>query len=228
MSYADIVTNADIMQDYTNYVPSVNINKVVSPISKEQEFYIGVMDENTKEFNTGSIIYRMEHMPKDPREDNFLKCTGDAKKAGLDFRLIAPSAKDNKNSKLNKCVENTLEVYKQWEKEKGTQLIFLDSGTPKTSNQLSTKLIIDGTQSTPEAAKENDFININDAMNSNENVSDDFDSEAGEDRAEAKETFFLYGDLYKKLVEAGIPRREIAFIHDTESSNAKKQSSLIK
>ena len=27
MSYADIVTNADIMQDYTNYVPSVNINK---------------------------------------------------------------------------------------------------------------------------------------------------------------------------------------------------------
>ena len=222
MSYADIVTNADIMQDYTNYVPSVNINKVVSPISKEQEFYIGVMDENTKEFNTGSIIYRMEHMPKDPREDNFLKCTGDAKKAGLDFRLIAPSAKDNKNSKLNKCVENTLEVYKQWEKEKGTQLIFLDSGTPKTSNQLSTKLIIDGTQSTPEATKENDFININDAMNSDENVSDDFDSEAGEDRAEAKETFFLYGDLYKKLVEAGIPRHEIAFIHDTESSNAKK------
>ena len=37
-----------------------------------------------------SIIHRMENLPPDPRRDNPLKITNDARKAGLDYRLIEP------------------------------------------------------------------------------------------------------------------------------------------
>src|SRR5260363_398119 len=46
----------------------------------------------------GSIIDRMERLPSDPHIDNPLKITNDARKAGLDFRLIDPTAPDFKGS----------------------------------------------------------------------------------------------------------------------------------
>ena len=57
------------------------------------------------------IIERMEHLPKDPRLDNPLKITNDARKAGLDFRLIDPEAEDYPGSKVNAAVER---IYKIW------------------------------------------------------------------------------------------------------------------
>lgn len=212
---ADIVTNSDIKKHYTHYVPEVNIIKSVSPISKEQRFYIGVQDKDGN-YNEGSIIARMEKLGSgsfDPKIDNHLKCTSDAKKAGIDFRLIDPNAPDFEKSKMNNCVKNIVEEYHNWDKEKGTQLVFLDIGTPRQTNQLSTNLNID----TENNKQEKDFININ------EIIEDDVDFDQEEDRDSDENSFFLYGDLYKKLVKAGIPREEIAFIHDTGGSNAKKQ-----
>lgn len=213
---ADIVTNSDIKKHYTHYVPEVNIIKSVSPISKEQRFYIGVQDKDGN-YNEGSIIARMEKLGSgsfDPKIDNHLKCTSDAKKAGIDFRLIDPNAPDFEKSKMNNCVKNIVEEYHNWDKEKGTQLVFLDIGTPRQTNQLSTNLNID----TENNKQEKDFININEIIEDDV----DFDQEE-EDRDSDENSFFLYGDLYKKLVKAGISREEIAFIHDTGGSNAKKQ-----
>lgn len=61
---------------------------------------------------------------------NALSLTGQANKAGLDYRLINPSAPDFKDSKINKAVAHTLENYKKWNKDKGTQLIFCDMSIP--------------------------------------------------------------------------------------------------
>ncbi|MBX4378747.1 hypothetical protein K4H02_27200, partial [Mycobacterium tuberculosis] len=68
----------------------------------------------------------MEHLPKDPRLDNPLKITNDARKAGLDFRLIDPGAGDFAGSKVNACVDQAFRIWQDWDDRKGTQLIFCD------------------------------------------------------------------------------------------------------
>ena len=68
----------------------------------------------------------------DPREDNFLKITHEARLLGTDARLIDKDAPNNPDGKLNKVAEN---VWKEYEKGNanghiGCQLIFSDIGTP--------------------------------------------------------------------------------------------------
>lgn len=69
----------------------------------------------------------------DPKKDNFLKITNEARLLGTDARLLTPDAPENPGGKLNKVVENVLnEYYKAAREEKiGTQLIFSDIGIPK-------------------------------------------------------------------------------------------------
>ena len=61
---------------------------------------------------------------------NALSLTGEANKAGLDYRLIDPEAEDFAGSKINLAVRNMLNVYQQWESDKGTQLVFCDMSIP--------------------------------------------------------------------------------------------------
>ena len=61
---------------------------------------------------------------------NALSLTGEANKAGLDYRLIDPTAEDFAGSKINLAVGNMLNVYHQWESDKGTQLVFCDMSIP--------------------------------------------------------------------------------------------------
>ena len=71
---------------------------------------------------------------------NALSLTGEANKAGLDYRLIDPAAPDFAGSKINMAVDNMLEVYHQWAADKGTQLIFCDQSIPLSArNSYSTK-----------------------------------------------------------------------------------------
>lgn len=79
----------------------------------------------------------------DPKEDNFLKITHEARLLGTDARLLTPDAPESVDGKLNKVVENVLYEYHKTENEGkiGTQLIFSDIGTPKrawTEEMLNT------------------------------------------------------------------------------------------
>lgn len=69
----------------------------------------------------------------DPKVDNFLKITHEARLLGTDARLLTPDAPESVDGKLNKVVENVLYEYHKAENEGkiGTQLIFSDIGTPK-------------------------------------------------------------------------------------------------
>ena len=78
-----------------------------------------------------------------PKEDNFLKITHEARLLGTDARLLTPDAPGNPGGKLDKVVENVLYEYRKAEDEGkiGTQLIFSDIGTPKrpwTEEMLNT------------------------------------------------------------------------------------------
>ena len=61
---------------------------------------------------------------------NALSLTNQANKAGLDYRLIDPSAPDFPGSKINLAVEQALRIYSKWEADKGTQLMFCDMSIP--------------------------------------------------------------------------------------------------
>lgn len=67
----------------------------------------------------------------EPREDNMLKITSDGRKLALDQRLSDPTLPDDPESKVNACVRNVLQVWRDTEEIKGTQLVFCDLSTPK-------------------------------------------------------------------------------------------------
>ena len=67
----------------------------------------------------------------EPREDNMLKITSDGRKLALDQRLSDPALPDDPESKVNVCVRNVLQVWRDTEEIKGTQLVFCDLSTPK-------------------------------------------------------------------------------------------------
>lgn len=64
---------------------------------------------------------------------NALSLTGQANKAGLDYRLVDPNAPDFAGSKINMAVDRMMTTYHKWEADKGTQLIFCDLSVPKSA-----------------------------------------------------------------------------------------------
>lgn len=105
----------------------------------------------------------------DPRIDNMLKITNDGRKCALDERLLNDLLPDEEESKVNRCVSNTYEIWEETAENRSTQMIFCDMSTPKG----------DG-------------------------------------------TFNVYDDIRDKLTAKGIPKEEIAFIHEynTEAQKA--------
>ena len=131
----------------------------------------------------------------DPTEDNLLKITSDGRKTGLDPRLIDPLLEDNPNTKLNQCVRNVFEIYKDTEKDKLTQIIFCDLGVPKTNTQS------------------------NNAEQENEEQSSVSELEAIEECT----TFCVYEDIRDKLIDLGVKPSEIAFIHHAKTEVQKSE-----
>lgn len=81
-----------------------------------------------------SILGRFANLSQLTKESkgkvNALSLTSEANKAGLDFRLINPAAPDFAGSKINLAIGRMMDVYKQWEADKGTQLVFCDLSIP--------------------------------------------------------------------------------------------------
>jgi hypothetical protein len=156
------------------------------------------------EWPKGSIIERMENLPKDPREDNPLKITNDARKAGLDFRLINPSAPDHEGSKVSIAADNIFNTWKTWASDRGTQLVFCDLSTPKTAKAASRPRLAARDAEPVEEQTEESTLSMDDIL-------------AGAAK------FSVYDDLKAKLIEKGVPENEIRYIHeaDTDAQKAK-------
>ncbi len=72
----------------------------------------------------------------DPTEDNMLKISSDARKASLDMRLVKGDAPFNPEGKVTKACEEITKIWKETKPDKGTQLVFLDMGTPKAKEKV--------------------------------------------------------------------------------------------
>lgn len=225
----DTITNDDIKAFSKTFVPNKEVIYVKSEKSDRIADYIGEPDINgiyPRYSITGRLIH-MEGGGYDPKIDNPLKVTNDAKKASIDFRLIDPTAPDYADSKINIAVDEIFKEWQAWSEKKGTQLVFLDVGTPQSSNEKSFNLKLDANLSREEAKTEyaDEFENINDTLDKNEVSINDLDENGEVQKRDAFDDsrFFLYGDIYKKLVNKGIPREQIAFIHDAVSNEEKAE-----
>lgn len=56
--------------------------------------------------------------------------TNEARLLGTDIRLLDETEESYEGSKLSLAVENIVRIYKEFDKEKGTQIVFSDIGTP--------------------------------------------------------------------------------------------------
>ena len=138
----------------------------------------------------------------DPSTDNMLKITSDGRKLGLDQRIINPDLPDDPNSKVNMCVNNIVQIYEDGKADKLTQLVFCDLSTPKTAPTQRAAKTAGGNLDSPE-------------MNALERL---IDSESPDEPG-----FTVYDDIREKLVAHGIPREEIAFIHEANTEARKKE-----
>ena len=139
----------------------------------------------------------------DPGTDNMLKITSDGRKLGLDQRIINPDLPDDPNSKVNLCVDNIHRIWQDGQADKLTQLVFCDLSTPKTgATGAKAAKTAGGNPDSPELHA--------------------LEAAIGQDAAE-EPAFTIYDDIREKLVARGIPREEIAFIHEANTETRKKE-----
>ncbi|MFQ9831060.1 MAG: SNF2-related protein [Oscillospiraceae bacterium] len=139
----------------------------------------------------------------DPGTDNMLKITSDGRKLGLDQRIINPDLPDDPNSKVNRCVDNIHRIWQDGQADRLTQLVFCDLSTPKTgATGAKAAKTAGGNLDSPE-------LNAVERLIDKENP-----DEPG---------FTVYDDIREKLVARGIPREQIAFIHEANTETRKKE-----
>ena len=139
----------------------------------------------------------------DPGTDNMLKITSDGRKLGLDQRIINPDLPDDPNSKVNRCVDNIHRIWQDGQADRLTQLVFCDLSTPKTgATGAKAAKTAGGNLDSPELHA--------------------LEAVIGQDAAD-EPGFTVYDDIREKLVARGIPREQIAFIHEANTETRKKE-----
>ncbi len=132
---------------------------VACPASKALKAFVQTLVQRAEAIRSGHVK---------PQDDNMLAITTDGRKAALDFRLVAESARFDQGGKVAACVCEVLGVWHRTAEFRGAQLVFCDLSSPKGGKAFS-----------------------------------------------------VYDDLRERLIDAGIPETEIAFIHDAETDAQK-------
>ncbi|KEY38713.1 helicase [Helicobacter pylori] len=243
-AFADIVCNDDILKHNPHFVPKVYGDKPINVVVKRSEEvaqFIGVADENGK-YNEGSIIDRMqkcEGKKNKKGQDNILSCTTDARKVALDYRLIDPNAKVEKEfSKSYAMAKNIYENYLETHATKGTQLGFIGLSTPKTHSQKVSLEVLDNAHEIENKNPLDEAQELLESLSSydeNGNLiapsQKELENELKEKEAKSVNldeelakgcSFDVYSDVLRHLVQMGIPQNEIAFIHDAKTEEQKQ------
>ena len=173
--------------------PTPVYHNEVSQPTALQKQMVQELSERAAKVHAGSV---------DASTDNMLKITSDGRKLGLDQRVINPDLPDDPNSKVNRCVDNIHRIWQDGQAEKLTQLVFCDLSTPKGKAAQSGRIAAKGTDSPELHALE---------------AAIDAETEPEEP------PFTIYDDIREKLVARGIPREQIAFIHEANTEVRKKE-----
>ena len=98
--------------------PEVEYHNVVAQPTEQQQEMVKALSERASLVHSGTV---------DPSQDNMLKITSDGRKLGLDQRIINQALPDEPGTKVNQCVANIMQIWRDGEADKLTQLVFCDS-----------------------------------------------------------------------------------------------------
>ena len=168
--------------------PEVEYHNIVAQPTEQQKEMVQVLSERASKVHSGSV---------DPSVDNMLKITGDGRKLGLDQRIINQMLPDEPGTKVNQCVGNIMQIWRDGEADKLTQLVFCDISTPQAApSKKAAKALDNPTLHALEQAVPLD---------------------------EPEPAFTIYEDIRQKLIAQGMPAEQIAFIHEAKSEVQKKE-----
>ncbi|USI67033.1 SNF2-related protein (plasmid) [Lactococcus petauri] len=103
-------------------VPEAEIITHKSPITEAQKLYTNELIQRASNIERGFVK---------PWEDNMLRIVGENKKLSLDMRTLDDkyyTAEDS--NKLQQVVNTVFDIYKKYDEQKGTQIIFSDMSVP--------------------------------------------------------------------------------------------------
>jgi N12 class adenine-specific DNA methylase len=169
-------------------------NEVAQPTEIQKEL-VQELSERAAKVHSGSV---------EPNIDNMLKITSDGRKLGLDQRVINPNLPDEPTSKVNMCVDNVYRIWQDGQPDKLTQLLFCDLSTPKAPAAKSQAVAARAGDKTINGVELHALDNL---------IAED---------TEPEQPFSIYDDIREKLVARGIPREQIAFIHEANTETRKK------
>ena len=170
--------------------PEVEYHTVASKPTEIQQEMVKELSRRATIVHSGTV---------DPREDNMLKITSDGRKLGLDQRIIDPMLPDEEGTKVNRCVENILQCWRDGDSQKLTQLVFCDISTPKAAPSKR-------------AAKGGDKLD-DPTLHMLENAIP----------LEQEKPFTIYEDIRQKLIAGGMAPEQVAFIHEANTDVQKKE-----
>ncbi len=191
--FADI-RNADDLQ---LPVPEIEGGKPQTVSAKPNEFqkaYVQILAERSEAIHNGVV--------SDPRVDNMLKITGEARLLGLDARCINPEAENDPNSKVNMLIQKVMEIYTETTEQKGVQAIFCDIAI--NGGKMPVEITID-------SANE-------ETVEENSEPEQGFNAEKLSE-AVAPSKFSVYDYIKSELIRRGIPENEICFAGDAKNQS---------
>ena len=168
--------------------PEVEYHNIVAQPTEHQQEMVKALSERASEVHRGSV---------DPSVDNMLKITSDGRKLGLDQRIVNQMLPDEPGTKVNQCVDNIMQIWRDGKADKLTQLVFCDISTPqaapskKAAKQLDNPLLHGLEEAIP--------------------------------LDEPEPAFTIYEDIRQKLIAQGMPAEQIAFIHEANTEVRKKE-----
>ena len=173
--------------------PEVAYHTIDTKPTQIQQDMVKALSERASKVHSGAVS---------PDVDNMLKITSDGRKLGLDQRIINPMLPDEETTKVNQCVANILQYWRNGEADKLTQLVFCDISTPKTAPSQRAAKASPGTLDSPEIRALESAIPLEESSDT---------------------PFTVYEDVRQKLIAAGMPPEQIAFIHDANTEVKKRE-----
>ena len=167
--------------------PQVEYHNIVAQPTDIQKEMVKTLSERASEVHRGSV---------DPSVDNMLKITSDGRKLGLDQRIINRMLPDEPGTKVNQCVDNIMQIWRDGEADKLTQLVFCDISTPQARPAKKVAKALDN----PTLHALEDAVPLD----------------------EPEPAFTVYEDIRQKLIAKGVPAEQIAFIHEANTEVRKK------
>ena len=168
--------------------PEVEYHNIVAQPTEQQQEMVKALSERASLVHSGTV---------DPSQDNMLKITSDGRKLGLDQRIINQALPDEPGTKVNQCVANIMQIWRDGEADKLTQLVFCDISTPQAApSKKAAKALDNPTLHALEQAVPLD---------------------------EPEPVFTVYEDIRQKLIAQGMPADQIEFIHEANTEVRKKE-----